>query len=106
MVRSNRDNFCFLHFTVGADPVSARLTREHMECSPTRWDLRCPRHRNLRRGQHIFNENSVARGGIVDEDVGDSSYELAVLDDGRAAHECVQEGTIFNRNFMIIFILG
>ena len=43
--------------------------------------------------QHILNENAVASGGIVDQHVGDRSDELAVLNDGRARHECVQVGT-------------
>ena len=38
-------------------------------------------------------ENAVARGRVVDQDVGDCSNELAVLDDGGARHECGQEGT-------------
>ena len=29
--------------------------------------------------QHILNENSVARCGIINKNVGDSTYELAVL---------------------------
>ena len=36
--------------------------------------------------QHVFGEDAVARGGVVDEDVGDGAHQLAVLDDGRAAH--------------------
>ena len=36
--------------------------------------------------QHIFNENAVSRGGIVDENVRDRADELTVLDNGRAAH--------------------
>ena len=43
--------------------------------------------------EHIFNKNAVSRGGGVDEDVGDSADELAVLNDGGAAHECGQVGT-------------
>ena len=39
---------------------------------------------HLTRIQHIFNENAVARGGIVDEDVCHRADELAVLNDGRA----------------------
>jgi hypothetical protein len=39
--------------------------------------------------------------------VGHGSDELAVLDDGRAAHECGQERTInFNRNFIKTLDLG
>ena len=36
--------------------------------------------------QHIFNKYTVSRGGVVDEDVGDSAHELAVLND-RAARQ-------------------
>ena len=48
--------------------------------------LRRSLHRHLRRVQHIFDENAVARGGVVYHDVGDCADELAVLDDGAAAH--------------------
>ena len=62
--------------------------------------LRCLRHGHLRGVEHIFNENSVPRGGIVDQHVGDRPDELAVLNDGRAAQECVQVGTtVFYKNF-------
>ena len=48
----------------------------------------------LRRGvPHIFNENSVSRGRIVDQHVGDSAHELAVLKDGAARQECGQSRT-------------
>ena len=36
--------------------------------------------------EHIFNENSVPRGGIVDQHVGDRSHQLTVLNYGRATH--------------------
>ena len=55
---------------------------------------------HLCRVQHIFNENSVAGCRIVDENVRHCSHELAVLNDGRARHECVQVGTtVFYKNF-------
>ena len=53
--------------------------------------------------QHIFNENSVPRGGVVDENVGDSSHEFSVLDDRRATQECGQERTT---KCVIIFIFS
>ena len=54
----------------------------------------------LCRSQHILNENSVTRGGVVDEHVRHSSDELAVLDDGAARQECGQVGTtVFNEKF-------
>ena len=41
--------------------------------------------RPLRRGfEHIFNKNSIAGGGVVDQDVGNGADEFAVLDDGGA----------------------
>ena len=67
--------------------------------------LRCLRHGHLRGAQHIFNENSVSRGGIVDKHVGDSSHKLAVLDNGRAAHECGQEGTTLFYKFLTVSTL-
>ena len=55
--------------------------------------LRRLRHGHLRSVEHIFDEDSVARGGIIDEHVGDGSDELAVLDYRRSRHECGQVGT-------------
>ena len=43
--------------------------------------------------QHILNKYAVSGGRIVDQHVGDGTDELAVLHDGRAAHECGQERT-------------
>ena len=37
--------------------------------------------------QHIFDEDAVAGGGVIDQDMVDGADELAVLDDGTAAHE-------------------
>ena len=39
-----------------------------------------------RRFEHIFNEDPVAPGGVIDEDVGHRPHQSAVLDDGAAAH--------------------
>ena len=36
--------------------------------------------------QHIFHKNSISSCRIVDENVGDSSDELSVLDDRAAGH--------------------
>ena len=36
--------------------------------------------------QHIFNKNSVSRGGVVDKHVSDSANELAVQNDRAARH--------------------
>ena len=37
--------------------------------------------------QHGFDEDAVATGGVVDQDMGDGAYQVAVLDDGAAGHE-------------------
>ena len=64
--------------------------------------LRCLCHGHLRCIQHIFDEDSVAGCGIVDEHMRYRSHELAVLDDRAAAHECGQEGTTkFNRDLTV-----
>ena len=63
--------------------------------------LRRLRHRNICRIKHIFNENSVARGGIVDEHVGHRVDEFTVLDDRAARHECGQVGTTLFMNFFV-----
>ena len=68
--------------------------------------LRRSLHRHLRRIQHILNENSVPRCGIVDHNVGDCADKLTVLDYRRAAHECGQVGTtVFNKKFIKDFVL-
>ena len=36
--------------------------------------------------QHVFDKNSVAAGGVIDQDVGDSAHEFSVLKDRGAAH--------------------
>ena len=40
--------------------------------------------------QHIFDEDTVARCRIIDQNVRHSTYKLAVLDDGRAGQVCGQ----------------
>ena len=42
--------------------------------------------------QHILNKDAISRCGVVDQDVGDSADELAVLNDRRAAYGCVNIG--------------
>ena len=37
--------------------------------------------------QYVFDEDAVAPGGVVDQDVGDGAYQVAVLDNGAAGHE-------------------
>jgi len=41
-------------------------------------------------GKHIFDKDPVPRGRVADQHVRDRPHELAVLNDGRAAHECGQ----------------
>lgn len=42
------------------------------------------------RFQHIFDEDSVAGGGVIDQHMGNSADKLAVLDDGAARHADVK----------------
>lgn len=37
--------------------------------------------------EHVFRQDAVAAGGVVDQYVGDSPHQPPVLKDGRAAHE-------------------
>ena len=48
--------------------------------------LTCLRHGHLRDGEHIFDENAVAPGGVIHQHVGHRANQLSVLDDGTAAH--------------------
>ena len=82
--------FSILHLcSVGANIVRPREIND----LPYILRLRRLRHGHLSGVQHIFNENAVARGGIVDKNVGHRAHQLAVLDNRAAAHECVQVGT-------------
>ena len=38
-------------------------------------------------GQHIFHQNAVTAGGVVDKNVGHGTYQRAILQNGAAAHE-------------------
>ena len=62
---------------VGADSISARFFRNR--------GLRCLCHRHLCGIQHIFDENAVPRGGIIDENVRHRTHDLAVLNDWATA---------------------
>ena len=44
----------------------------------------------LLRFQHPFDEDTVAVGGVVHEDVGDGADDAAILDDGAAGHADVK----------------
>ena len=58
--------------------------------------LRCFRHRHLRRVEHIFNENSVSRGGIIYKNVRYRAHTLSVLNDGRARHSLHDAACFFD----------
>ena len=40
--------------------------------------------------QHVFDEDAVTHGGVVDENVGDGADEFAVLNDGATGHADVK----------------
>ena len=40
--------------------------------------------------QHIFNENAISGGRIVNKDMSDGPHQFAVLDNGAAAHADVK----------------
>ena len=42
--------------------------------------------------QHVVNKYSVPRGGVVDQDMGDRTDELAVLDQGEPDRSAVRKG--------------
>ena len=44
-------------------------------------------------GQHVFNEDAVAAGGVVYQHMGHRTYQFSVLDDWAAAHADVKWGT-------------
>jgi hypothetical protein len=41
---------------------------------------------SCRRVQHIFDENAISPGWIIDKDMGHRAHQVAVLDDGTSAH--------------------
>ena len=48
----------------------------------------------LRSGvQHIFNENSVTGGGVIDEDMGHGANQFAILNNRATAHADVKYET-------------
>ena len=58
------------------------------------------------RVEHILNENSIPRSGVVNEHMGNGTYKLAVLNDRAARHECGQVGTtVFNKKFIFALVL-
>ena len=60
-----------------------------------------------RRIQHIFNENPIPGIRAVDEHMGHSTHQFAILKDGTAAHECVNIGTtFFSVNLQKVYISG
>ena len=60
---------------------------------PTIWGLRHPRHGELDGGEHVLHEDAVAARGVIDEHVGNSADDLAVLNDRRAGQVCGQART-------------
>ena len=40
--------------------------------------------------EHIFDKNTISRGGVVNENVGHGANQFAVLDDGAAGHADVK----------------
>ena len=45
----------------------------------------------LRRGvEHVFDENTISGGRIVDKDVGHRAHQFAILNDGATGHFCVK----------------
>ena len=46
-----------------------------------------------RRVKHIFDKNTVAPCGVIYQNMGDSTHKFSVLDNGRAAHGDVKQGT-------------
>ena len=42
------------------------------------------------RVEHVFNKDAVARCGVIDEDMGNSAHQFAILDNGTAAHADVK----------------
>ena len=64
---------------------------------PRTADLRCGRGRSARRTwrallfsggfQHIFNENAISFGGIIQQNMGHGPHQFSVLQDRAAAHE-------------------
>ena len=51
----------------------------------------------MRRGKHIFDEDTVPRGGIVDQNMRDRPHELAVLDDRGARHSLNDTACLFDQ---------
>ena len=67
-------------------------------------------HKLCRGIQHIFNKDAVACRWVVDEDMGHRADELAVLDNGTAAHADVKYGTnkfcVFLRFYAFLQVKG
>ena len=45
--------------------------------------------------QHIFNENAVARVGVIDEHVGHRTYDFSILENGEPDTSVVNKGQHF-----------
>ena len=66
-------------FDVAQDDTAEKAQGEAV--AESRAFLRRLCHRYLCGVQHIFDEDAVSRGGIVDENVRHSAHKLSVLDD-------------------------
>ena len=58
------------------------------------------------RVQHIFDENAVAGGGVVDQYVGHGAHQFTVLNDRRAGHLCVKDKTKIFTNLFVNYASG
>ena len=54
--------------------------------------------------QHILDENAISSLRVIYQNMGNGAYQLAVLDDGRAGHECVKYRTKFFYEFFENFL--
>ena len=58
------------------------------------------------RVQHIFDEDAISDGGVVDKDVGDGAHQFTVLNDRRAGHLCVKDRTKIFTNLFVNYASG
>ena len=60
--------------------------------------------------QHVFYKDTVAAGGVIDQDMGHCAYQFAVLDVGTTGHFCVKCGTkefcVFWRFLCVLQVKG
>ena len=94
-----------LQITVGGEVLWFFLSRKNTLVNPGKLSRKA---RGI--GEHIFDIDAVAFLGIVNHDVGDGADELAVLDDGTAAHAldnaAGEGGETFVRDFKDEALVG